>query len=144
VYELATGLLVGDIDIATSLIDTRKRIEFNPSGNELVVLYEGTNTIEVHKLNTNGQFVKEKDLIFGSNVVDMQYMNDGSLAVLRQNGTSSLVDFVSVSDSNGNNIASNDQIVADKGNPTFLKISPDNKYIGVAFLGNGLNIYSKN
>jgi len=98
----------------------------------------------VHKLNTNGQFVKEKDLIFGSNVVDMQYMNDGSLAVLRQNGTSSLVDFVSVSDSNGNNIASNDQIVADKGNPTFLKISPDNKYIGVAFSENGLNIYSKN
>jgi len=45
VYELGTGLLVGDIDIATSLVDTRKRIEFNPSGNELVVLYEGTNTI---------------------------------------------------------------------------------------------------
>ena len=74
----------------------------------------------------------------------MQYTNDGTLAVLRKNGTSSLVDFVSVSDSNGNSISTNDQIVADKANPTFLKISPNGKYIAISFSDNGLNIYTKN
>ena len=66
----------------------------------------------------------------------------GSLLVLRQNGTSSVIDFVSVSDSNGRSISSVDQIVADKGEPTRLRISPNGKNVAVSFRDNGLQIYS--
>jgi hypothetical protein len=72
----------------------------------------------------------------------LQYSSVGSLLVLRQNGTSSVIDFVSVSDSNGRSISSVDQIVADKGEPTRLRISPNGKNVAVSFRDNGLQIYS--
>jgi acetyl-CoA carboxylase carboxyltransferase component len=63
--------------------------------------------------------------------------------VLRQNGTSSIIDFVSVSDSNGTQISTTDQIIAGEGNPTFLQISPNGENVGVAFQNRGMHIYSE-
>ncbi len=67
-------------------------------------------------------------------MVDTEFLPDGSLAVLRENGTAaSVVDFVSIGDSQGSSIVYTGHVYADKGKPKYLEISPDGSVIGIAF-----------
>ena len=49
---------MSDIDIPAAYINTKKKVEFGQNGKEIAVLYEGTNTVEIHKKNNNKQWIK--------------------------------------------------------------------------------------